>query len=81
MRALVNLQDKTAEVNRRIEEHTLQVQILILQRRCAHLEVVGGGVKLPTAFVLAAERLLANVGLSHLPVVLILQHNLGQARL
>lgn len=56
---------------------------LRLAQTCAgaHLEVVGGGVELPTALVLTAERLLADVGWPHLPVVLILQHNLRHARL
>lgn len=50
----------------------LRVSLLAHWVARADLEVVGGGVQLPTALVVTAERLLANIRAPRLPVVLIL---------
>lgn len=62
-------------------KHSSSCAKLSLEGGGAHLEVVRGGVELPAALVLAAERLLTDVGGPHLPVVLILQHNLRDTQI
>lgn len=62
-------------------KHRSSCTKLSLEGGGAHLEVVRGGVELPAALVLAAERLLTDVGGPHLPVVLILQHNLRDTQI